>query len=118
MRVGGQMADVVIDRGQLMHGHAPLDAPIERIGFVECKVVATMFAQQDDHAVQRIERVGFAGGFHLRHGVAVQRVAQVTDNAFGQGISIGDNIGEAGINGTARHAVSLGISGVLRQRQA
>ena len=43
-----QKLHIAVDRFDLMHGHAPLDATVDRARFVEGKVVAGLGAEQDE----------------------------------------------------------------------
>ena len=114
MRVAAQVFDVGLDGGDLVHRHAPFDAAIERVGLVEREIVAAVVAQQDDDLVEGRQDIRRGGRFKRQ---LVRRMAQGVGDASRQRFGRGDDIGHAGLDGAARHAVGLGAGRFLRQRQ-
>ena len=55
IRIGTQIDDVIVESGNLMHGHAPLDTAMQGVGLVLRKITAATFAQQDDDFFQGVD---------------------------------------------------------------
>ena len=114
MEVAAQMTHVIVDGGDLVHRHAPLDAAVERVGLVEREIVAAAVAQQDDDLVERTQHFCRGGWIGQRR---MHRMPQVVGDSPRHGFGGGDDIGDASLHGTTRHAVGLGAGGFLHQRQ-
>ena len=114
MRILLQITHIDSDPVDLVNVHAPIDATIEGILFVQGKVMTTPGPQQNDDFLQGAlilpyDRKLFA--------VNLQRVVEIIDDLGGEVLCRGNNVGQTGGNGAARHTVKLGCRRLLRQHQ-
>ena len=108
--------DVAVDGFNLMHGHAPFNAPVDGARLVLRKIVAGLRAQQNEHFLQR------AFGLGCRVQTKQRQLAEGVGDVRNQ---LGSHLGRwqceidhAGCQRTARHAVPLGRLGRLRHHHA
>ena len=117
--LGGRLLEelhVVVERLELMDGHAPVDAAVDRARLVLREVVPRLPAQQDEDLAQRVLALGRGGARRAR--VRAERVRGVLEQLRGHLARGQLVVDEARRERAPRHPVELGGGGRLRHDHA
>ena len=111
-----QVLDVIVNRIDLVNGHAPLNPAVDRAGLVLGKIVPGLGTQQNKDFFQRVlvERRRDGG----RPGRSAKRMGHISHELgrhFGRCELV---IHHAGVQGAARHAVKFAGVGILHHDHA
>ena len=111
-----QVLDVMVDNLDLVHGHPPFDAAIDRAWLVLREVVAGLRTQHDENLLDRALGLDCMCS-HGRSRLAVSQlgIGGKLLGHFGRGQFV---VHQAGRDGAERHAFELGRRGVLRHHHA
>ena len=107
-----QVAQILLDRPDLMHVHAPLDAPPARAGLVDGEVVARSVAERDEDAPERRRLAGEPLSVSAGH--ARQERADLLHHRGRRP----DVVDGTRTDGALRHSRVLGALDLLRHRHA
>ena len=113
MRIRQHKPKILFQIFDLVHVHPAFEAPVNRVLFVEGKVVPGPVAQEDEDLAQRLRGVLFRKRqrrFGQAAGICAQRLRHLVRRL--------DHIDHPGRNGAARHALILGRLRILGDRHA
>ena len=98
-----QIADILLEPVDLGDGHAPFDAALDGVPFVQRKIVARLGAQQNEDLLQEVGGVGT--GRNDRFLPASEGVIHVRDQPLRHFLRRQDIVHQSGEDGAARHPV-------------
>ena len=116
LRVLAQVTDIIGDLRQLVQAHAPFDAAVQGVFFVERKIMPGLAAQHQHHFLQAALVV--VGQIQRRPGNQQRDVLDVGRDPVGQFVGRRHHVGEAGVDRAPWHGVELGRGRVLHKHGA